>query len=67
MYWNNFADFVAMGQHGIYVWSALLVMAALMILEPILLIRGHKSVVMRLRWQVRAEESGHAVHSRGQK
>ena len=56
MYWNSFADFLAMGKHGVYVWGSFVVMALVMILEPLLLVRGRKQLVNRLRRQLRAEK-----------
>lgn len=61
MYWNSFSDFLAMGNHGIYVWGSVGVMAILMILEPVLLIQGQKSLVTRLKRQFRAEKSDRSV------
>jgi len=55
IYWNSFAEFLAMGHHGTYVWGALGVMTLAMILEPLLLVRGQKALVTRLRSQFRAE------------
>ncbi len=55
IYWNSFAEFLAMGQHGVYVWGAVGVMALVMILEPLLLVRGRKALVTRLQRQFRAE------------
>lgn len=57
MYWNSFSDFLAMGNHGIYVWGSVLVMVILMALEPILLMRGRKMLIARLRRQFCAEKS----------
>ena len=57
MYWNSFSEFLAMGNHGVYVWGSVVVMAILMILEPVLLIQGQKKLVTRLRRQFRAEQS----------
>ena len=57
MYWNSFSDFLAMGNHGIYVWGSVGVMAVTMILEPLLLVQGHKSLVARLKRQLRAESA----------
>jgi heme exporter protein D len=57
MYWNSFADFLAMGTHGVYVWGSVGVMALSMALEPILLMRGQKSLIARLKRQFRAEKS----------
>jgi len=56
MYWNSFSEFLAMGTHGIYVWGSVGVMALLMVLEPVLLVRGQKSLVARLKRQFRAEK-----------
>jgi heme exporter protein D len=55
MHWTSFSEFLAMGSHGVYVWGSLIVMAVAMIVEPLLLIRGQKSLVARLTRQLRAE------------
>jgi heme exporter protein D len=55
MYWNSFAEFLAMGHHGVYVWGAVGVMALAMIVEPLLLVRGQKTLITRLQRQFRAE------------
>ena len=55
MYWNSLSDFLAMGNHGLYVWGSFIVMALVMTLEPLLLVRGRKQLVNRLRRQLRAE------------
>ena len=57
MYWNSFSDFLAMGQHGLYVWGSVGVMAIVMIVEPLLLIKGHKRLITRLQRQLRAERA----------
>mgnify|MGYP004704958553 CR=1 FL=1 len=57
MYWNSFAEFIAMGKHGVYVWGSLGVMALTMTIEPILIARGRKRLVARLKRQFRAEAS----------
>ncbi|HAY28316.1 MAG TPA: heme exporter protein CcmD [Candidatus Accumulibacter sp.] len=57
MHWNSLAEFLAMGRHGPYVWGSLLVMALLMVAEPMLLLRGRKRLIARLRRQHRAEAS----------
>ncbi len=57
MYWNSLADFLAMGQHGLYVWGSVVVMALLMLAEPILLRQGRKRLIARLKRQYRAERS----------
>ena len=55
MHWNSLAEFLAMGRHGVYVWGSVAVMALAMIAEPLLLVRGQRSLVARLRRQLRAE------------
>jgi len=57
MYWNSFSEFLAMGNHGVYVWGSVAVMAITMIAEPLLLIRGQKSLIARLKRQFRADRS----------
>ena len=61
MYWNSLSDFLAMGTHGLYVWGSFIVMAIVMILEPVLLVRSRKQLVSRLRRQLRAEKLDHAA------
>ena len=56
MYWNSFADFLAMGKHGVYVWGSFVVMALVMIVEPILIVRSRRQLAERLRRQYRAEQ-----------
>ena len=56
MYWNSLSDFLAMGNHGLYVWGSFIVMALVMTMEPLLLVRGRKQLVNRLRRQLRAEK-----------
>ena len=55
MYWTSFSEFLAMGNHGVYVWGSVIVMAIAMIVEPLLLIRGQKGLLARLKRQLRAE------------
>ncbi len=57
MYWNSFSEFLTMGNHGVYVWGSVAVMATLMVLEPVLLMQGQKKLVIRLKRQFRAEKS----------
>ena len=63
MYWNSLSDFLAMGTHGLYVWGSFIVMAIVMILEPVLLVRSRKQLVSRLRRQLRAEKLDRAASS----
>ena len=57
MYWHSFSEFLAMGQHGLYVWGSVGVMAIVMIVEPLLLIAGRKKLITRLQRQLRAERA----------
>ena len=57
MHWDSLYDFLAMGRHGVYVWGSFAVMALCMIVEPLLLARGQRALVARLRRQLRAENS----------
>ena len=66
IYWNSFAEFLAMGRHGVYVWGSFGVMAVLMVLEPILIIRGQKGLVARLKRQFRAESAEKKNHSKAE-
>ena len=65
MYWNSFSEFLAMGNHGVYVWGSVGVMALLMALEPVLVVRGHKTLIARLKRQFRAEKSDRTPPSQG--
>jgi heme exporter protein D len=65
MYWNSFPEFFAMGTHGLYVWGSVVVMAILMVLEPVLLVQGRKALVARLKRQFRAEKADRTNSSRG--
>jgi heme exporter protein D len=57
MHWNSLAEFLAMGRHGLYVWGSVIVMALLMLAEPLLLRQGRKQLMARLRRQLRAESA----------
>ena len=63
MYWNNFAEFLAMGKHGVYVWGSFAVMAFVMIAEPLIVVQGQKRLVARLKRQFRAEKAERAEQS----
>ncbi|MCM8600273.1 MAG: heme exporter protein CcmD [Candidatus Accumulibacter sp.] len=57
MHWNSLAEFLAMGNHGFYVWGSVLVMAASMLAEPMLLRRSRSRLLARLLRQYRAEQT----------
>jgi heme exporter protein D len=62
MYWNSFSEFLAMGKHGVYVWGSVGVMAALMVLEPVLVIKGQKGLIARLKRQFGAETADRSTN-----
>lgn len=65
MYWGSFSEFLAMGNHGLYVWGSVGVMAIAMLLEPFLVKRGHRHLIVRLKRQFRAEKSERASLAKG--
>ena len=65
MHWDNVYDFLAMGRHGVYVWGSFAVMAIAMCVEPLLLVRGQKALVARLKRQLRADKSDRRSVSQG--
>ena len=60
LYWNSFAEFIAMGSHGVYVWGSVAVTALCMIVEPILVARGRTQLIARLRRQQHSERAERA-------
>jgi heme exporter protein D len=55
IHWNSFADFLAMGGYGFYVWGSFGVTALIMAVEPIMVARNQKLTIARLMRQLRAE------------
>jgi heme exporter protein D len=55
IYWNSFADFIAMGGYGGYVWGSFGLTALILALEPILVARRRSQTIARLKRQARAE------------
>ena len=55
IYWKSFSDFLAMGGYGFYVWGSFGVTALIMLIEPIVAIRNEKTLIARLKRQLRAE------------
>jgi len=55
IHWNSFADFVAMGGYGFYVWGSFGVTALIILIEPIVAVRNQKTLIARLKRQLRAE------------
>ena len=57
MYWNSFSEFIAMGNHGLYVWGSVAVTALCLVAEPLLIRRQRKQLIARLKRQLRAEKT----------
>jgi heme exporter protein D len=55
IHWNSFADFIAMGGYGFYVWGSFGATALIMAIEPIVVIRHRRTTIARLQRQLRAE------------
>ncbi|HYO26752.1 MAG TPA: heme exporter protein CcmD [Azonexus sp.] len=55
IHWKSFADFIAMGGYGVYVWGSFGVTALIMIIEPIMVARNRRITIARLKRQMRAE------------
>ena len=58
IHWNSFADFLAMGGYGAYVWGSFGTTVAIMAIEPLLVARRRKETISRLKRQMRAENAG---------
>ncbi|MCG8394258.1 MAG: heme exporter protein CcmD [Pseudomonadales bacterium] len=56
MAFDSFADFLAMGRHGFYVWSAYGISALLIIASMVLAVRGQGRVRQTLARQQRREQ-----------
>ncbi|MDR2364585.1 MAG: heme exporter protein CcmD [Zoogloeaceae bacterium] len=54
MHWNSLSDFLAMGEHGLYVWGAFGMTALVMLLETWLTLRRQRAVRQRLARQLAA-------------
>ena len=55
IHWNSFADFIAMGGYGFYVWGSFGATVLIMAIEPIVVARTRKTTIARLKRQLRAE------------
>ncbi len=55
IHWNSFSDFISMGGYGTYVWGSFGVTALIMAIEPIVAIRNQRTLIARLKRQIRAE------------
>lgn len=48
MHWASWSDFWAMGGYGFYVWGSYGALFLLILVEIILLLRGHKQTLIRI-------------------
>lgn len=55
IHWHSFADFIAMGGYGFYVWGSFGATILIMTIEPIVAARNQKTLIARLKRQLRAE------------
>ena len=55
IYWKSFSDFLAMGGYGFYVWGSFGVTGLVMLIGPFGAIRNQKTLIARLKRQLRAE------------
>ena len=55
IHWNSFADFIAMGGYGFYVWGSFGATVLIMAIEPIVVMRNRKNTIARLKRQLRAD------------
>ena len=53
--WNSFADFLAMGGYGLFVWGSLGVCALVCIVEPISLNLKRRALMAEVREQGAAD------------
>jgi heme exporter protein D len=58
IYWNSFADFLAMGGYGFYVWGSFGLTALIMAVEPAMALAQRKQRLRLLRRQLRADAGG---------
>ena len=57
MYFDSFADFLAMGKHGAYVWSAYGISLAVLLFNVLLPILGRRRHLIEEARRLRREES----------
>jgi heme exporter protein D len=62
IWWENGADFWAMGKHGVYVWGSYGVAALLAIAEIIQARRARAQTLIEVRQEILADEG----HGRGE-
>lgn len=61
-YFDSFADFLAMGKHGPYVWTCFVITMSVLLINLALPWLGRKRLIAqqarRLRWEEECSESG---------
>lgn len=57
MYFDSFAEFIQMGRHGVYVWSAYGISAALVLINLWLAARAQRQAREQVARQVRREQA----------
>ena len=62
MYFDSVADVIAMGTHGVFVWSAYAFSAVLIVTSMVLAVRQQRVVKQDIARQMRRED----VNQRGQ-
>lgn len=56
MYFESFADFIAMGTHGPYVWSSYGLTLLVVIVNLIAVVRQRKSTITTIRQKLRRQQ-----------
>ena len=49
MQWNSWAEFWAMGGHGLFVWGSYAVTLVVMLIEPVWTARRHRQALQAVR------------------
>lgn len=55
MHFESFAEFIQMGRHGVYVWSAYGISAALIVVNLWVALRSHKQAREQVARQARRD------------
>lgn len=56
MYFDTFADFIAMGTHGPYVWSSYGLTGFIILLNLLAVVRRRKQVITTIRQKLRRQQ-----------
>lgn len=55
MYFETFADFIAMGTHGPYVWSSYGLALCVVVINLLVIARQRKNVINTVRRKIRSQ------------